>query len=56
VEAAAKAMRDGLTAYTPALGIPELREAIAGFYADATAWTFRHRESQSPAGASGRSC
>ncbi len=33
VEAAARAMRDGLTAYTPALGIPELREAIAGFYA-----------------------
>ncbi len=32
VEAAARAMRDGLTAYTPALGIPELREAIAGFY------------------------
>ena len=33
VEAATRAMRDGLTAYTPALGIPELREAIAGFYA-----------------------
>ena len=33
VEAAAQAMRDGLTAYTPALGIPELREAIARFYA-----------------------
>ena len=33
VEAAAQAMRDGLTAYTPALGIPELREAIALFYA-----------------------
>ena len=33
VEAAARAMRDGLTAYTPALGIAELREAIAGFYA-----------------------
>jgi aspartate/methionine/tyrosine aminotransferase len=32
VEAAARAMRDGLTAYTPALGLNELREAIAGFY------------------------
>lgn len=31
--AAQRAMRDGLTAYTPALGIPELREAIANFYA-----------------------
>jgi len=33
VEAASRAMRDGLTAYTPALGIPELREKIAQFYA-----------------------
>jgi aspartate/methionine/tyrosine aminotransferase len=33
VEAAARAMRDGLTAYTPALGLVELREAIAAFYA-----------------------
>ncbi|MBS0338663.1 MAG: pyridoxal phosphate-dependent aminotransferase [Proteobacteria bacterium] len=33
VEAAARAMRDGLTAYTSALGLAELREAIAGFYA-----------------------
>lgn len=32
VEAAAQAMRDGLTAYSPALGIDELREAIAGYY------------------------
>src|SRR5215212_8722008 len=32
VEAAARAMRDGLTAYTPALGLNELREAIAWFY------------------------
>lgn len=32
VEAAARAMRDGLTAYTPALGLPDLREAIAAFY------------------------
>ena len=33
VEAASRAMRDGLTSYTPALGIAELREAIAVFYA-----------------------
>src|SRR6185295_6863382 len=33
VEAAARAMRDGLTAYTPALGLPALREAIARHYA-----------------------
>ena len=32
VEAAAQAMHAGLTAYTPALGIPELRESISGFY------------------------
>jgi len=32
VEAAVKALRDGLTAYTPALGIAPLREAIAAFY------------------------
>ncbi len=33
VEAAASAMRDGLTAYTPALGLSELREEVAAFYA-----------------------
>jgi len=33
IEAAARAMHEGLTAYTPAMGIPELRAAIAGFYA-----------------------
>jgi len=32
VEAAVKALRDGLTAYTPALGIEPLREAIAEFH------------------------
>ena len=31
VEAAGRAVRDGLTTYTPALGIPPLREAIAHF-------------------------
>ena len=33
IEAATRAMHDGLTAYTSAMGIAELREAIAGFYA-----------------------
>lgn len=33
VEAAVRALRDGATAYTPALGIPALREAIAQFHA-----------------------
>jgi len=33
VEAAARAMHDGLTAYTAALGLPKLREAISDFYA-----------------------
>ncbi len=32
VEAAARAMRDGLSAYTPALGTDALRDAIAGYY------------------------
>ena len=33
VEAGIQALRDGLTAYTPSLGLPALREAIAGHYA-----------------------
>jgi aspartate/methionine/tyrosine aminotransferase len=32
VEAGVRALRDGLTAYTAALGLPALREAIAGHY------------------------
>lgn len=32
VQAAARAMRDGLTAYSPALGIDALRETISAFY------------------------
>jgi len=32
VEAAVRALRDGRTAYTAALGLPALREAIAGHY------------------------
>src|SRR5579859_2447635 len=33
VAAAVRALREGLTAYTPALGLPALREAIAEHYA-----------------------
>src|SRR6266545_2883750 len=32
VEAGVRALRDGLTAYTTTLGLPALREAIAGHY------------------------
>ncbi|MDD4881143.1 MAG: pyridoxal phosphate-dependent aminotransferase [Gallionellaceae bacterium] len=34
VEAGIRALRDGHTRYTPALGLPVLREAIAGYYAE----------------------
>ncbi|MGQ0653359.1 MAG: aminotransferase class I/II-fold pyridoxal phosphate-dependent enzyme [Betaproteobacteria bacterium] len=34
VEAGVQALRDGRTAYTATLGVPQLRAAIAGFYAD----------------------
>lgn len=34
VEAACRAMRDGATAYTAALGLPQLRAAIARFYVE----------------------
>jgi aspartate/methionine/tyrosine aminotransferase len=34
VEAATKAIADGRVRYTPSLGIPELREAISGYYAE----------------------
>ncbi len=34
VDAAARALRDGKLQYTPATGIPALREAIAAYYAD----------------------
>lgn len=53
VEAAARAMREGLTAYTPALGIPELREAIAGFYAQRYGATISANRIAVTAGASG---
>jgi aspartate/methionine/tyrosine aminotransferase len=33
VEAGVRALREGLTAYTPSLGLPALREAIAAHYA-----------------------
>jgi aspartate/methionine/tyrosine aminotransferase len=32
LEAAMRALRDGKSAYTPALGLPKLREEICGFY------------------------
>ncbi len=35
VAAAARALREGRTAYTPTLGLPALREAIAAHYAEA---------------------
>jgi aspartate/methionine/tyrosine aminotransferase len=34
VEAATKAIADGRVRYTSSLGIPELREAVSGYYAD----------------------
>ena len=34
VEAATKAVADGRVRYTSSLGIPDLREAISGYYAD----------------------
>src|SRR6185436_3407606 len=34
VEAAVRALRDGRSAYTATLGLPALREAIAGHYLD----------------------
>ena len=34
VEAASKAIADGRVRYTSSLGVPELREAISGYYAD----------------------
>ncbi len=34
VEAAVRALREGLTAYTATLGLPALREAVAGHYAN----------------------
>ncbi|MEJ2419964.1 MAG: aminotransferase class I/II-fold pyridoxal phosphate-dependent enzyme [Exilibacterium sp.] len=34
IEAAQAALRQGMTHYTPAAGLPALREALAGYYAD----------------------
>jgi aspartate/methionine/tyrosine aminotransferase len=53
VEAGARAMRDGLTAYTSALGLSELREAIAGFYAQRYGVTVEPGRIAVTAGASG---
>lgn len=53
VEAATQAMRDGLSAYTPALGITELRQAIARFYAQRHARVVDPQHVAVTAGASG---
>jgi aspartate/methionine/tyrosine aminotransferase len=53
VETAATALREGLTAYTPALGLPALREAIAGYYASRLGQTVDPARIAVTAGASG---
>src|SRR5262249_24255393 len=53
VEAATRALRDGRTAYTPALGLAALREAIAGHYEDAFAKRISPERIAVTAGASG---
>ena len=53
VEAAVKALRDGLTAYTPALGIAPLREAIATFYRERFGASLSASQVAVTAGASG---
>jgi aspartate/methionine/tyrosine aminotransferase len=53
VEAGVRALRAGVTAYTPALGIAPLREAIARHYADRFARTVAPERIAVTAGASG---
>lgn len=53
VEAGIAAIRDGLTAYTPSLGLPALREAIAGFYASRLGCSVEASRIAVTAGASG---
>ena len=53
VEAGARAMREGRTAYTAALGLPALREAIAAFYATRFGVRVPASRIAVPAGASG---
>ena len=53
VEAGIQAMRGGLSSYTSALGLTELREAIAGFYERRFALTVDPEQVAVTAGASG---
>src|SRR3954463_9810617 len=53
VEAGVRALRDGLTAYTATLGLPALREAIAGFYKDKFSIALEPSRIAVTAGASG---
>jgi aspartate/methionine/tyrosine aminotransferase len=53
VEAGVKALRDGLTAYTPALGIAPLREAIAAFHRERFGVSLAASQVAVTAGASG---
>ena len=52
-EAACRALRDGCTAYTAALGLPQLREAIARFYVERLGVTVDPARIAVTAGASG---
>ena len=52
-EAAIAAIRDGKTLYTPALGLPELRAAIAGFYRERYGVTIAPQRIVVTSGASG---
>ena len=53
VEAGVRAIRDGLTAYTATLGLPALREAIAGHYQSRFSRTIPPERIAVTAGASG---
>jgi aspartate/methionine/tyrosine aminotransferase len=53
VEAATRALREGRSAYTPTLGLPALREAIAGHYRDAFSATVLPERIGITSGASG---
>lgn len=53
VEAGVRALRDGQTHYTLALGLPALREAIAGFYGSRHAIAVEPRQVVVTVGASG---
>jgi aspartate/methionine/tyrosine aminotransferase len=53
VEAGVRALRDGRTAYTATLGLPALREAIAGFYSSRFQKTVDAKRIAITSGASG---